>query len=276
MQAFQYTCEIFDEVWLVYSTDTAGDKTVNEVKPSVYPSSAPACSCSYFTSCQMPCRHICAVSLALKKDPNDVRLRYLTCLYHQLVFQLSVRQIENLGHRWRLKQHPLMSLALARMGLGPSPSIGLTGGLETGTDASQSVLLDAYQQIPIPPDGTMFHHLMQRAKEVVTIGQRSPAAYRRVMMGMNNLLNAGNTGDAITALPRAGILAPVPKKVAKRGRPTNAELENLSALKKQAPSFVGRNKTQRACKTCRMNGKHRTDHRTGSKCPFFKVADQPN
>ena len=265
LQAFKYTCEMLDDVWLVYSTDAAGDETVNEVKMKVYPPSTPSCSCAYFATCHMPCRHICAVSLALKKDPNDVRLCYLKCLYRNRNSNCLL-QIENLAHRWRLKKHPLMSLALARMGLGSSPSICLTGSDQTGSDAPQSTVLDAYQQIPIPAVGTMFHHLMQRAKEVVTIGQRSPAEYRRIMMGLNNLMTAG---DDNAVLSGPGILAPVPKKVAKRGRPTNAELVNLSSLKKKASVVIG-NKKARECKTCRKNGKHRTDHRTGSKCPFFK------
>lgn len=159
-----------------------------------------------------------------------------------------------------------MSLALARMGLGQSPS-ACVSCVETNSDDSSQCVVDVetYQQIPIPVDGTMYHHLMQRAKEVVAIGQRSPAAYRRTMMGLNNLLA---NGDDVVAPSGAGILAPVPKKIVKRGRPTNADLMNLSALKKQTPSVLGNKKT-RACKTCKKNGKNRTDHRTGRKCPFL-------
>ena len=61
---------------------------------------------------------------------------------------------------------------------------------------------DLYAQIPIPPNHLMYHTLNQAAKQLMSLGQRSPAEYRRVMAGINTLvskcsLSDGNTGNEI-------------------------------------------------------------------------------
>lgn len=113
----------------------------------------------------------------------------------------------------------------------------------------------------------MYHHLMQRAKEVVSAGTKSVAAYKRTMISLNNILTAGN--EAVDIQRGVGILAPIPKKQGQgRGRASNDDLVNRSALKR----VHGKQSAGRACKTCRLNGVVAKDHRTGSKCPFFKDA----
>ena len=124
---------------------------------------------------------------------------------------------------------------------------------------------EVYQQIVVPAEGMMYHHLMQRAKEVVLAGTKSVAAYKRTMVALNNILTPSN--EAVDMQSGAGILAPTPKKQGRgRGRASKDELVNRSALKR-----VHREKSAgRSCRTCRQNGVIAKDHRTGSKCPFFK------
>ena len=133
--------------------------------------------------------------------------------------------------------------------------------------SSEIDAFESYQQIVVPAEGLMYHHLMQRAKEVVLAGTKSVAAYKRTMMALNNILTLSN--EAVDMQRGAGILAPIPKKQGRRrGRASNDELVNRSALKK-----AHREKSAgRSCRTCRQNGVIATDHRTGSKCPFFKEA----
>lgn len=137
-----------------------------------------------------------------------------------------------------------------------SPISHLPSGIST---------LQSYQQIVAPPEGLMYHHLMQRAKELVLKGTKSVAAYKRTMMSFNNMMTADD--EVVNLQHGAGILAPIPRKQGRgSGRGSNDELVNRSALKRS------RGESGRACRTCRLNGVVAKDHRTGSKCPFFKEA----
>jgi hypothetical protein len=115
-KAYRYTCDQHDDVWRVYSKAADGQNIVHIVKQGVVGKSTPSCDpCSYFSSCRMPCRHICAVSIACKKDPINVRS------WNKVVYSHHFPQIDILAQRWRIAPHPLMSIALERMGLSPSP-----------------------------------------------------------------------------------------------------------------------------------------------------------
>lgn len=173
-----------------------------------------------------------------------------------------MKQLDNLAARWRLQTHPLFPLALQRMGLASSVSANRPLAALRHED---DTLFDAYQQIVVPAEGSRYHHLMQRAKEVVSAGTKSVAAFKQTMMGLNNILAAGS--GTVTAQSGAGVLAPIPKKQdRRRGRTSNADLVNRSALKRTREHKPGNNKSLisgRACKTCRQNGVIATDHRTG-------------
>lgn len=171
-------------------------------------------------------------------------------------------QLDDLEPPWRLQRHPLFRLALQRIGVSPLPMISTS---PTAHRPSETNTFESRQQIVVPDERLMYHHLMQRAIEVVHAGTKSVAAYKRTMMAFNNMLAAGN--EVVDIQPGAGILAPIPRKQAqRRGRASNDELFNRSASKRvRRETSAGR-----ACKTCRLNGVIAKDHRTGSKCPFFK------
>lgn len=121
----------------------------------------------------------------------------------------------------------------------------------------------------------MYHHLLQSAKEVIASVRGSAAAYRRTMAAFNSLRDGGGgieTTESATAF--ASIRAPPPKASVKRGRVSNADLLNQSALKRSAPAASGNVKktSGRQCATCKLNNVVATDHRTGSHCPFYRVS----
>ena len=184
-----------------------------------------------------------------------------------------LKQLDNLVPRWRLQTHPLFPLALQRLGL--SSSLSVNRQLTTVRHEANT-LFDAYQQIVVPAEGSMYRHLMQRAKEVVSAGTKTVVAFKRIMMGLNNLLAAENGTDAVQSGP--GVLAPISKKKdRRRGRPSNADILNRSALKRAREQNSGKIKSSvsgRACKTCRQNGVIATGHRTGNKCPFAEQAQK--
>lgn len=134
-----------------------------------------------------------------------------------------------------------------------------------------SVQKDVFAELPVPPDHLMYHHLNQAAKELVTIGQRSPAEYKRVMMGINTLLSQGSVcGGTLDHGSVLGLRAPQHKKSVKRGRPSNADLENRSALRRVHIQAPGSRTNKRQCSLCKQNGVDASDHRLGTKCPFYK------
>ena len=89
--------------------------------------------------------------------------------------------------------------------------------------------LDAYAEIVIPQANTMNFHLMQAAKEVVSLGISSESAYKRPMANFNHLLSFRN-GSNDHSVGFMSARAPLLKPAKKRGRVPNSELVNQSVL----------------------------------------------
>ena len=172
--------------------------------------------------------------------------------------------------RWRLCNHPFHRLAYSR--LNPSASPLVDAHLVVSNVANiVSVQEDLLAELPVPPDHLVYHHLNQAAKQLVTIGQRSPAEYKRVMMGINALISQGVIYEETPLSgPLLGLRAPLTKNVVKRGRPANADLENRSALRRDQVRSTGTRANKRQCSLCKQNGVGSSDHHLGTKCPFYK------
>jgi len=129
-----------------------------------------SCTCSFFCSNLLPCRHVaCVLSQHFNKTPFDV------CL---------------LPSRWRLNRHPLFIIACQRLGLASSICRPLVAS-EATQNASVHVHLSAYQQIVYPRDeGARYSRLMQNFKQQVAVAQNSPNLYKRTMMSIAELINS--------------------------------------------------------------------------------------
>jgi hypothetical protein len=133
--------------------------------------------------------------------------------------------------------------------------------------------MDAFHVIQVPKEGMMYHHLMQTAKQVIASVQGSHASYRRVMACFNQLLSGGGAiGNPETAEGFVSVRAPQPKPNTRRGRASNAETLNQSALKQKRPANgAQKNSSAKSCKKCRAHNIIATDHGSGSRCPLNNV-----
>lgn len=181
----------------------------------------------------------------------------------------NLLQVKFLPPRWRITEHPLYAVARARLDPFFSPMTDVVH-LGNSTDepvVPNSVEVDAYAAIVVPPANSMYFHLMQKAKEVVALGTSSAAAYKRTQAIFNHLLSfpPGSAGSSdISGL--VSMRAPQLQHTKKRGRTSTSDLLNRSSLSRQRriPSVKGRR-----CSSCLKNGVVATDHRKGGNCPFF-------
>jgi len=147
----------------------------------------------------------------------------------------------------------------------PTADMALICHMNATQDSVTNVLDDAYQAIPVPPDNRRYHHLLQKAKEVINVAKNTSASYKRAMMLFNALLTSP-VSDGL--LPLGCIEAPVPKAAAKRGRPSNEDIRNrsqLCSLNNQVSHQ--KRKILKFCNTCKSLGIEASDHRKGGNCP---------
>jgi len=138
---------------------------------------------------------------------------------------------------------------------------------------SKSVEADAYAAIIVPEPNLRYFHLMQAAKEVVSIGQATDTAYKRTMAAFNFLSQfSSGSNPELAAAGLATMRAPLPKRTKSKGRPSDADLTNRSALARHGHT---QQSGQRSCSLCKANGKTGIGHRRGSKCPFYTNPEEP-
>ena len=122
---------------------------------------------------------------------------------------------------------------------------------------------EAFEQLSVPADNMMYHHLMQAAKDVITVALRNGVSgYKRTMMTFNALRSGAN--DSV--LP-CSIRPPVLKTQIKRGRSSETELVNRYKTVRTSKPTAG-SSCRKQCSACAAKGVVATDHRKGSKCPF--------
>lgn len=115
----------------------------------------------------------------------------------------------------------------------------------------------------------MFFHLGQKAKEVVKLGSSSAAAYKRTTVCFDQLLAFLSEFGGCELAGQAVMRPPPLKPTKKRGRPSNDDLINRSALARKSTKSA----ITRRFSTCKANGETGLGHRTCSQCPFFKKND---
>ena len=176
--------------------------------------------------------------------------------------------MEYLPTHWRLDQHPLFHLAQVRLGHAVpierpiSTSAQLCG--RPDRMCSDNVQFDAFIKMTVPDsERARYRLMMDKFKEVLAISN-NPASCKLTMMMLNDRLAKGNTGNFSGGF--AAIQAPIPKQRAKRGRPSNVDIENCSVLSKRKQTDVN----SKRCSTCLKHGIIATDHRKGGRCPNEK------
>jgi len=192
-------------------------------------------------------------------------------------------QVSLLPSRWRLCNHPLYELACKRLQLSTkaSPVDQVSASDQPVELVPDNIALEAYNKVFYPSKSDIrYNSLMQDCKQVVAFAQDNPHLYRRFKMMLSQFLTSANDRDQRAGhAPRtaaanrihdnAVIRAPI-TKAKKRGRTSSNDDRNLSALNicKQGKH------SNKACSLCRKYGVEATDHRRGSRCPFYNKSDE--
>ena len=250
--------------------------------PSARSCQNPSCTCGFYLSLKIPCKHIC---------------------YTLLKLGLAVFDKSNLHPRWLVTNNPQYGHAMRISGFCSGVPANITEPAPTGVAAPQQVLrmgsitvpLQHYHQVKVAAPAGRYTVLVQKATVLAKIGASAGAdKFKKVMAAMDALKNFLEADVDDIAEVEPGLAAPQQK-----GAPTNRQEAGVSGIlnsrrgkdntRKTAPGAPARNTAGASkrgkgvsaknskmgqCKMCKAHGLVPLDgHRTGPSCPTWTGCD---
>jgi hypothetical protein len=213
--------------------------------------SSPSCSCTYFTSNLIPCRHI-ACAIHSTKDVEEF-------------------QVSHLASRWHLKNHPFYIEA------------GISAGIFKAKNKAKTILKDdddelerdigLYQNIQVPTQTNVRYnnlfHLFKQLSEYSSNKHTYRVIYGQLIQLLNTVKQGSNNAADSTTGSNNDMLSLLPPPVVTSRTSTTTSSVNHVSVKKRTGGILSQGGS-RKCRKCGLHG-HRADN---SSCPMFtKVSD---
>ena len=253
--------------------------------PSARSCQNPSCTCGFYLSLKIPCKHICYTLIHLGR---------------------SVFDKGNLHPRWLVTNNPQYGHAMQISGLcsGVPANITEPAPTQVQVPAPQEVLrmgsitvpLQHYHQVKVVSSAARYTMLVQKASVLAKIGASAGAdKFKKVMAAMDALKNFLEADVDDVAEVQPGLGAPQPKqaptskqdavvadmlnsirgKNSRKTAPAGKEApgppaRNTAGASKRAKGVTAKNSKMGQCKMCKAHGLMPLDgHRTGPSCPTW-------
>ena len=247
----------------------------------------PSCSCGFYLSLKIPCKHICYTLIHMNRAVFDKH---------------------NLHPRWLVTTNPQYGHAMQISGLCSGVPANMTAPPSIHVPAPQEVLrmgsitvpLQHYHQVKVVSSAARYQVLAQKAGVLAKIGASGGVdKFKKVMAAMDALKNfleadvddvaevepgmaAPKQKQAPTSAQEAGVCDVLNSLRGKQLRKTapagktapTAPARNTAAAAKRCKGVSALNSKMGQCKMCKAHGLMPLDgHRTGPNCPTWSGCD---
>jgi hypothetical protein len=241
----------------------------------------PSCTCGFYLSLKIPCKHICYTLIRLGRPVFDKH---------------------NLHPRWLVTNNPQYGHAMQISGLCSGVPANTTAPPGAHVPPPQQVLrmgaitvpLQHYHQVRVVQPAARYTVLAQKAQVLAKLGASAgPDKFKKVMAALDSLKNFLEADVDDVAELQPGIGAPQQKGAptsrqdagvsevlnSLRGKHTRPEApaKNTAGASKRAKGITPVNSKMGQCKMCKAHGVLPLDaHRTGPRCPTWTGCDIDN